>query len=158
LTPEKPKQSFADRLASVSKEHKRKRDVLEMKQRKRTRGFSSTAHSHVKSHDTTTTITTTTSSDNEEWCRYTGFNLRNRLLPQSVLKQEFKEKTTYSISDLYRLITPPLYELPEYDTPDFLVTGIVASKSPVRQVKGREDGGNYLVMTLTDLKVPPPLL
>ena len=71
------------------------------------------------------------------------------------MKEEFKGKTAYSITDLYRLVVPPLYEPPEYDTPDFLITGIVASKSPVRQLKNREDGGNYLVIKLTDLKVFP---
>ena len=44
--------------------------------------------------------------------------------------------------------------LQRYDTSDFLVTGIVASKSPVRQVRGKDDGGNYLVIKITDLKVP----
>jgi hypothetical protein len=60
------------------------------------------------------------------------------------------------VSDLYRLITPPAYEVPEVDTPDLLVTGIVAQKSPVRQVRGRQDGGNYMVIKITDLKVLPP--
>lgn len=79
--------------------------------------------------------------------------MRSRVLPQAVLQEEFKCKTTYSVSDLYRLVKPPMYDPPEYDTPDFLVTGIVASKSDVRQVKGRDDGGNYLVIKITDLKV-----
>ena len=72
-----------------------------------------------------------------------------------MLREEFRGKTTYSVSDLYRLVVPPAYDPPEYDTLDFLVTGIVASKSPVRHVKGKEDGGNYLVVKITDLKVFP---
>ena len=35
------------------------------------------------------------------------------MLAQGVLKEEFKGKTTYSVSDLYRLVVPPLYEPPE---------------------------------------------
>lgn len=76
------------------------------------------------------------------------------MLPLSTLKDEFKGKTVYSVSDLYRLVTPPAYCMPDYDTPDFLVTGIVAQKSPIRQVKG-EHRGNYLVVKITDLKVFP---
>jgi len=72
------------------------------------------------------------------------------------LKEEFRGKTTYSITDLYRLVVPPLYDPPEYDTPDFLVTGIVASKSPIRQLKNRDEGGNYVVIKITDLKVRSP--
>lgn len=92
-------------------------------------------------------------SHQDEWCKYTGFNLRTRRLPQSLLKEEFRGKTTYSVSDLYRLVRPPSFDPPEYDTLDFLVTGIVAQKSPVRQVRGG-GGGNYLVVKITDLKVP----
>ena len=150
LTPEKPKSSFADRLVNVARENKRKRDIVQERENKRTRTFSAAALHSAIAQDVTKE---SNKGQTDEWCKYTRFNLRTRVLPQSVLKDEFKGKTTYSVSDLFRLITPPLYELPEYDTPDFLVTGIVGSKSPVRQVKGREQGGNYLVVTITDLKV-----
>jgi hypothetical protein len=70
-----------------------------------------------------------------------------------VLREEFRGKTVFSVSDLYRLVTPPGYVLPEVETPDLLVTGIVAQKSSVRQVRGRDDGGNYMVVKITDLKV-----
>jgi hypothetical protein len=49
-------------------------------------------------------------------------------------------------------VTPPAFNAPEYDTPDFLVAGIVAQKSAIRQIKG-ENGGNYIVIKITDLKV-----
>ena len=188
-TPEKPKTTFADRLAVAARENKRKSTVQEERERKKTKTFSATAiastlanqtgsQSHasqsnqsqttrsrttqsrttqsrtthpIPSHPPPNTQTPSTSTNQEEWCKYTGFNLRTRRLPQSVLKEEFKGKTTYSISDLYRLVTPPNFDPPEYDTLDFLVTGIVAQKSPVRQVRG--SGGNYLVVKITDLKV-----
>lgn len=79
------------------------------------------------------------------------------MLPLGALSGECKGKTVYSVSDLYRLVTPPMYEPPEYDTPDFLVTGIVAAKSPIRQIKG-SGGGNYLVIKITDLKVLQSLM
>ena len=194
-TPEKPKTTFADRLAVAARENKRKSTVQEERERKKSKTFSATAiastlahqtgslQSHVSqttrsqttqsrttqsqttqppttqppttrpnpSHPPPNTQTPSTSTNQEEWCKYTGFNLRTRRLPQSVLKEEFKGKTTYSISDLYRLVRPPNFDPPEYDTLDFLVTGIVAQKSPVRQVRG--SGGNYLVVKITDLKV-----
>jgi len=121
-----------------------------MRERKKAKTFSATAIAASLTNGSNTGKATET--DNE-WCKYTGFNLRTRVLPQAVLKEEFRGKTTYSVSDLYRLVTPPSYDPPEYDTPDFLVTGIVASKSSVRHVKGREGEGNYIVIKLTDLKV-----
>ena len=80
------------------------------------------------------------------------------MIEKCVLKDEFRGKTVFSVSDLYRLVKPPGYEVPEVDTPDLLVTGIVAQKSPVRQVRGRDDGGNYMVVKITDLKVLKILL
>jgi minichromosome maintenance protein 10 len=141
-SPTKPKATFADRLASVVRENKRKSAQHEERERKKAKTFSATA-----------LASSITNNETEEWCKYTGFNLRTRVVSQSTLKEEFKGKTTYSISDLYRLVVPPSYDPPEYDTADFLVTGIVASKSPVRQIKNRDEGGNYLVIKVTDLKV-----
>jgi hypothetical protein len=150
-SPAKPASTFADKLACVAKETKRKADLQETRERKRAKTFSAVSLA--------STLRRTNNDDEcetEEWCKYTGFNLRTRSLPQTVLKEEFRGKTTYSITDLYRLVVPPLYDPPEYDTPDFLVTGIVASKSPVRQLKNRDEGGNYLVIKITDLKVRFP--
>jgi len=148
LTPEKPKQSFADRFATTVRENKRKAEINEERERKKAKTFSATAIATALSNRNANEL-----SGDEEWCKYTGFNLRMRVLPQAMLKDEFRGKTTYSVSDLYRLVTPPNYDPPQYDSLDFLVTGIVTSKSSVRHVKGREDGGNYLVLKLTDLKV-----
>jgi len=150
-SPTKPTTTFADRLAVAVRENKRKLAIEDTRERKKARTFSAVA---LASQLTTTTATTARDeAGGGEWCKYTGFNLRTRVLGQGMLKEEFRGKTTYSVSDLYRLVTPPMYEPPEYDTLDFLVTGIVASKSPVRQVRGKEDGGNYLVIKITDLKV-----
>jgi hypothetical protein len=174
-TPEKPKTTFADRLAVAARENKRKNTIQDERERKKAKSFSATALAStlsppvtktsrpnasqtVTSQRTQTAPTDTASQqqNQEEWCKYTGFNLRTRRLPQSILKEEFRGKTTYSVSDLYRLVTPPSFDPPEYDTLDFLVTGIVAQKSPVRQVKGR--GENYLVIKITDLKVFYPCI
>ena len=156
LTPEKPKFTFVDRLANAAKENKRKADIEETRARKKVKSFSATAIAsslnsrQVKSEPKP--VSTTIEEEDGEWCQYTRFTLRSRVLPERVLKEEFKGKTTYSISDLYRLVKPPSYDPPEYDTPDFLVTGIVAWKSSVKTVQ-RESGGNYMMVTLCDLKV-----
>jgi hypothetical protein len=138
LSPEKPHVAFAERLASVTRDTKRKSQAIDERDRKKSRTFTPVIRRDLP--------------DQDEWCKYTGFNLRTRVIEQSVLREEFKGKTVYSISELCRNVTPPLYEAPEYDTLDFLVTGIVAAKSPVRQVKGN-DGGNYIIIKLADLKV-----
>jgi hypothetical protein len=152
-SPTKPTTTFADRLAVAVRENKRKLAIEDNRERKKARTFSAvTLASQLTTH-----ATPATEEAGGEWCKYTGFNLRTRVLEQGMLKEEFRGKTTYSVSDLYRLVTPPMYDPPEYDTLDFLVTGIVASKSPVRQVRGKEEGGNYLVVKITDLKVLQPL-
>jgi len=153
-SPTKPPIPFADRLAHAVRENKRKISLEDHRQRKKARTFSAVAIANTLANAPATTTEGGEGPGEGEWCKYTGFNLRTRVLEQGVLKEEFKGKTTYSVSDLYRLVVPPLYEPPEYDTLDFLVTGIVASKSPVRHVRGREDAGNYIVVKITDLKVP----
>lgn len=142
MTPEKPSRTFAEKLATVSRDTKRKAAITTERDRKKQKTFNPM---------------TSVAIEQDEWCKYTGFNLRTRVIEQSILKEEFRGKTTYSITDLYRLVKPPSYDPPEYDTLDFLVTGIVASKSPVRQIRGRQDGANYLVVKITDLKVKSPV-
>lgn len=162
-SPEKPAATFADRLASVVKENKRKSSLQDLRERKKAKTFrtvttAANSANLLQSNKSEEGNTTEGKGDVEEWCKYTGFNLRSRSLPQHILKEEFKGKTTYSITDLYRLVVPPLYDPPEYDTLDFLVTGIVSSKSAVRQMKnrGEGEGGNYIVVKITDLKVRSP--
>jgi len=154
-SPQKPKSTFADRLANAAKENKRKADIEDTRARKKAKSFSATAiASSLTSHTAKSESNPhpTPPEETDEWCQYTRFSLQSRVLPESVLKEEFKGKTTYSVSDLYSLVKPPSYDPPEYDTPDFLVTGIVAWKSSVKPVN-RESGGNFMMMTLCDLKV-----
>jgi hypothetical protein len=141
-TPPRPKATFADRLANAVRDSKAKSQHQTDRDARKSKTFSATAIAAAMTNPEGT----------DEWCKYTGYNLRSRVIPLTTLKEEFKGKTVYSVSDLYRLVTPPSYFAPEYDTPDFLVTGIVAQKSPIRQTKG-DQGGNYLVLKVTDLKV-----
>jgi minichromosome maintenance protein 10 len=151
-SPARPASSFAQKLASLTKETRRAAEIDASRARNKSKGFSPTAlAAQLTAVGETETIFP---EETDEWDQYTGFNLRRRILSQDTLREEIKGKTVYSVSDLYRLITPPTFAPPEYDTLDFLVPGIVASKSRVRTVKATSS--NYLVIKLTDLKVPPP--
>ncbi|KAJ5095478.1 hypothetical protein NUU61_004834 [Penicillium alfredii] len=98
---------------------------------------------------------------------YSSLHLSNRVLPHSFLSRNLGDKTILRIPDLLRTIKAPAFELPEEIDGDFVVFGIVASKSDPKEVKNSgnasakpqdpyDDGLNntsrYMVMTLTDLK------
>lgn len=98
---------------------------------------------------------------------YSGLHLSNRILPHSFLSRSLAEKTTLKIPDLLKTVKAPAFELPEEIEGDFVVFGIVASKSDTKQTKdsgkataktadpyddGMNNTNSYMVMTLTDLK------
>lgn len=103
---------------------------------------------------------------------YSSLHLSNRVLPHSFLSRALVGKKVLRIPDLLRTVKAPDFELPEDVDGDFVVFGIVASKSEPRQVKETkrvtkqvdpfDDGLNntdkYMVMTLTDLKWTVDLL
>ncbi|EEA27151.1 DNA replication protein, putative [Talaromyces marneffei ATCC 18224] len=94
-----------------------------------------------------------------------GLNLSNRILPQSFLSRTLENKTVLRIPQLLKLVKAPGFELPESIDGDYVVFGIVASKSDPKQHKEPknstkekdmyDDGLNntekYMVITLTDL-------
>ncbi|KAJ6096165.1 hypothetical protein N7486_006911 [Penicillium sp. IBT 16267x] len=98
---------------------------------------------------------------------YSSLHLSSRILPHSFLSRTLADKTVLCIPDLLKVIKAPAFELPDEIDGDFVVFGIVASKSETRQKKTSEnttsksvdlydDGLNntsrYMVITLTDLK------
>lgn len=98
---------------------------------------------------------------------YSGLHLSNRILPHSFLSRSLADKTTLKIPDLLKTIKAPAFELPEEVDGDFVVFGIVASKSDTKQTKdsgkattktadpyddGMNNTNSYMVMTLTDLE------
>lgn len=98
---------------------------------------------------------------------FSSLHLSNRILPHSFLSRTLADKKVLQIPDLLRMVKGPAFELPEDIDGDFVVFGIVASKSDPRDKKesknisGKEsdpfdDGLNnsnrYMVITLTDLK------
>ncbi|CEJ56457.1 hypothetical protein PMG11_02663 [Penicillium brasilianum] len=98
---------------------------------------------------------------------YSGLHLSNRILPHSFLSRSLADKTTLKIPDLLKTVKAPAFELPEEIDGDFVVFGIVASKSDTKQTKdsgktttktadpyddGMNNTNSYMVMTLTDLE------
>ena len=97
---------------------------------------------------------------------YSSLQLSNRILPHDFLARNLDEKTVFRIPDLLKTVKAPDFELPEVEG-DYVVFGIVASKSEPKEVKKSEyiskkevdpyDNGlnntnRYMAMTLTDLK------
>ncbi|KAL4896932.1 hypothetical protein BDV59DRAFT_169391 [Aspergillus ambiguus] len=98
---------------------------------------------------------------------FSSLHLSNRILPHSFLTRTLADKKVLRIPDLLRTVKGPGFELPEDIDGDYVVFGIVASKSEPRQIKetknvsskqtnGYDDGLNntdkYMAITLTDLK------
>lgn len=104
--------------------------------------------------------------DSSKFEAYSSLHLSNRILPHSFLTRTLEEKTVFRIPDLLRTVKAPHFELPEVDG-DYVVFGIVASKSGPKEVKeskyiskkevdpyddGLNNRNKYMVITLTDLK------
>ncbi|KAJ5481693.1 hypothetical protein N7475_000505 [Penicillium sp. IBT 31633x] len=98
---------------------------------------------------------------------YSSLHLSNRVLPHSFLNRTLADKRVLRIPDLLKTVKAPAFELPEDIDGDFVVFGIVASKSDPRDKKAPgnssaseknpyDDGLNntnrYMAITLTDLK------
>ncbi|KAJ5888051.1 hypothetical protein N7495_008092 [Penicillium taxi] len=112
------------------------------------------------------TIENADGADSSKFESYSAQNLSTRILPHSFLSRNLANKTILRIPDLLQKVKSPDFELPE-DIEDFVVFGIIASKSAPRQKKesgntskktvdpfddGLNNTNQYMVMTLTDLK------
>ncbi|KAJ6143441.1 hypothetical protein N7471_002894 [Penicillium samsonianum] len=105
--------------------------------------------------------------DSSKFESYSSLHLSSRVLPHSFLSRTLAEKRVLRIPDLLKTVKAPAFELPEDIDGDFVVFGIVASKSDPRDKKALgntsakdkdpyDDGLNntnrYMAITLTDLK------
>lgn len=119
------------------------------------------------SRDETTSMEAMNPPDSSKFESYSSLHLTNRILPHSFLSRNLSDKKALRIPDLLKTVKAPSFELPEEIDGDFVVFGIIASKSDPRQIKtpgnvtaqevdpydnGRNNTNKYLVMTLTDLK------
>ncbi|KAJ5493195.1 hypothetical protein N7539_001941 [Penicillium diatomitis] len=113
------------------------------------------------------TTRTDSKPDPSKFESYSGLHLSNRILPHSFLSRSLADKHTLKIPDLLKTVKAPAFELPETIDGDFVVFGIVASKSDTKQTKdsgkatsksveplddGMNNTNSYMVMTLTDLQ------
>ncbi|CRG86417.1 hypothetical protein PISL3812_03423 [Talaromyces islandicus] len=108
----------------------------------------------------------TQETDQSKFEPFSSLNLSNRILPHSFLTRTLENKTVLRIPHLLKSVKAPEFELPESIDGDYVVFGIVASKSDPKQHKENkastkevnmyDDGLNnseqYMVITLTDLK------
>lgn len=105
--------------------------------------------------------------DSSKFESYSSLHLSSRILPHSFLSRSMAGKTVLRIPDLLKTVKPPAFELPEEIDNDFVVFGIVASKSDPKETKqsgnttakevdpfddGLNNSNRYMVMTLTDLR------
>ncbi|KAJ5382682.1 hypothetical protein N7517_000593 [Penicillium concentricum] len=105
--------------------------------------------------------------DSSKFESYSSLHLSSRVLPHSFLGRTLADKKVMRIPDLLKIVKAPAFELPEDIEGDFVVFGIVASKSDPRDKKASgsasvkeqdpyDDGLNntnrYMAITLTDLK------
>lgn len=105
--------------------------------------------------------------DSSKFEPYSSLHLSSRVLPHSFLSRTLADKTTLRIPDLLKTVKAPAFELPEEIDGDYVVFGIIASKSDTKQkqeagntsakpVDPYDDGLNnsksYMAITLTDLK------
>lgn len=105
--------------------------------------------------------------DSSKFESYSSLHLSNRVLPHSFLSRTLADKKALRIPDLLKTVKAPAFELPEDIDGDYVVFGIVASKSQPKDVKasgnasakatdpyddGLNNSGKYMAITLTDLK------
>lgn len=98
---------------------------------------------------------------------YSSLHLSSRILPHSFLERTLESKTILRIPDLLKTVKAPDFELPTDIDGDYVVFGIVASKSAPREHKeaknvttkevdpyddGLNNTNKYMAITLTDLK------
>ncbi|KAK9604141.1 hypothetical protein V6Z93_002115 [Aspergillus fumigatus] len=110
---------------------------------------------------------TTKTPDSSKFEPYSSLHLSNRILPHSFLTRTLSDKKILRIPDLLRTVRGPDFELPEEIDGDYVVFGIVASKSEPKQIKdaknvsakevdpfddGLNNSNRYMAITLTDLK------
>ncbi|KAF8420607.1 hypothetical protein EV426DRAFT_719192 [Tirmania nivea] len=94
---------------------------------------------------------------------FSQLHLLTRHLPHPTLSRALSQKTIFLLPDLLKSVTSATDFSPPDITGDWVVMGIIASKSPPRQTSssstntksadpGGGGGGKYMVLTLTDLK------
>ncbi|KAL4810432.1 hypothetical protein BDV18DRAFT_130998 [Aspergillus unguis] len=136
-------------------------------QKSETQSFSSQPESCRTTSFTDEAPTEDKAPDASKFEPFSSLHLSNRILPHSFLNRTLEGKKVLRIPDLLRMIKGPPFELPDDVDTDYVVFGVVASKSDPKTVKeaknvtaqstdifddGLNNRNQYMVITLTDLK------
>ncbi|OJD40627.1 dna replication protein [Diplodia corticola] len=106
-----------------------------------------------------------TADDGASFEPFTGIHLSRRLLPHNIITRAFDQKELYPLPRLLATVKGPDYDPPDHEA-DFVVLGVIASKSTPRDLKNMpkaastadpddDDGPNkskFMVLHLTDFK------
>lgn len=84
--------------------------------------------------------------DHSEWDKFSGIRISRRYIDHALLDEQFEDKELFNLPRLLSVVCPPEFNDP--DCANFVVFGIVAQKSDIRQTK---KGHKYVLFTLTDL-------
>ncbi|KAE8328716.1 hypothetical protein BDV39DRAFT_173158 [Aspergillus sergii] len=128
---------------------------------------SSTSFEHTGSDESREGSVLDKTPDSSKFEAFSSLHLSNRILPHSFLTRTLADKKVLRIPDLLRTVKGPAFELPETINGDYVVFGIVASKSEPRDIKeskkvsakeadpfdeGLNNSSRYMCIQLTDLK------
>ncbi|KAE8373387.1 hypothetical protein BDV26DRAFT_272209 [Aspergillus bertholletiae] len=127
----------------------------------------STSFEHTVSDESREGSVLDKTPDSSKFEAFSSLHLSNRILPHSFLTRTLADKKVLRIPELLRAVKGPSFELPETIDGDFVVFGIVASKSEPRDIKdskkssaketdpfdeGLNNTSRYMCIQLTDLK------
>lgn len=140
--------------------HKSEPELSSSKPKTARSSFSNEAHSEKENSPEK-------APDSSKFEGYSSLHLSSRILPHSFLARTLGDKKILKIPDLLKVVKAPDFELPPDVDGDYVVFGIVASKSApkdvqqpkncsTKEVDPYDDGLNntnkYMAITLTDLK------
>lgn len=155
--------SFGERLAESRDTDKERATKQQRSQDSKSKGFGLPRQPMLASRDhaIAETLPSKSKKDASDPCEYSKFSLSKRHLEPSILDEALSNKVIYSIPKLLKEVTSPDYDPPDLED-DYIVTGIIASKStprthaPTHQTSTAGDPDTttrpkFMVLHLTDL-------
>lgn len=147
---EKKQTDFAERMTQMhttARENREKEEKLkELKDSRKSQSFS-IAYTGRESGGDEAESDEENTGEKSEWEKYSGLRISRRYIEANDLETQFADKKLLTLPQLLSIVCPPAFKEPEY--PSFVVFGIIAQKSDVRQTK--KGNSKYILFTLTDL-------
>lgn len=138
--------SFSDRLITQRKVLQSKLEETQTIKSKRLPTFSLSCNVGKAHEEQPESEERVSQDENYIYEKYTKFRLTKRYLDEERAEKEFEDKEILGLKKLFAVISPPDFETPRY--PNFIVMGIIARKSEIKQNKLNH---KYVMITLTDL-------